>query len=960
MSMICRFLSVVLLCTMASFSWGQLVDVDFNDLLPGDLAGQGGGSGWLGGSTFTSTNDSRLIEVVPGDLSAPLSTNYAISQSGTGQHALGTAGAVAYYRDLATATGADDDIWFSFIAQLGDLDANGDSSGRTGITIDTSASNVGRFLMRGISGGNMEIFREGGSVDYPLDSNPFLVVGRLELDSAGADTISWWYNPDVTTLDATFPDDSFSGLDWDGGDGISQLGLSIYGGDEGRLDAFRFSNGGTAYADVTGVTQPPQTPVFVWAVDGGGNTSVGANWEGGSAPTANSIVTFGNAITADATVSVDAPLSVQQVRFATGNGSYDIAGPETLTLTPDATVNVTGAHTISATVAGTSGLIKTGGGDLFLNGANTYSGVTDIRAGFIRILNPASINDTVSAAGGAGLVFQGILDEEGEPTGTGFSGTFTPDVLGEGQIAVSDTLLDEVVVFDDAKSWTGIMNINGGNLEITHPNALGTGGAVTESRTNVNSTSANGGQLQLSNNITVADELLRLHGRDADSPKSHLLNKSGNNTWSSSVELTASSGQTITIDAAAGNLDITSPIVEADTGNLESQDLTLRLAGSGTGSVNSIIDVDGLQALEGNINLEKTGSGTWTIATASADASLYHQGTTNVKEGTLVVNASGDDGELRSTNIQIDGGATFDASGFGLYNLQVGQELGGAGTFDGNLGTFNDNVLAPGDNGPGTLTVNGSFTYGTFPVGEPGAIRVELGNATTVGGGVNDLIDVNGSVALNGNDQGIVNVTPVGGTLQAGTYSIIRGTSVTGDAAARLTPQFVGFDNTLLTTRQSLSVSNTATTVDVTVTGDAANLVWHGNTNSAWDRNTTANWDNGGASDVFLDVDRVTFDDSSAVTSVVVAEDVFPAQVDLNQSGTVSFTGAAAIHTLGALNANSGTTVLANAQNSGRVAQIASGATVQAGSAAGQLETQFTGHIVGHIGFRASNRGPRF
>ena len=942
---------VLVFLLLASLSSAQLVESDFNDLIPGDLSGQAGGNGWGVGTSFTPSG-ANLINVVSGDLTAPAFTNYAITQGGTGQHLLGVDGPVNYSRDLATPTGNSDDIWFSFIAQLGDLDGNGDSSGRTGINIDATASNGGRFLMRGISGGNMEIFREGGgSVDYPLDLNPFLVVGRLQLNAAGNDTLSWWYNPDVTTLDTTFPDDSFTGGDWDAGDGISTLGMQLYGGDEGRLDAFRFSNGVDAYMDVTGVSLPPSTTVFEWNLDADGNTSVGANWDAGTVPTAGSIVRFGNIITEDRTVNVDAPLSVIGLEFTTANGQYLIDGPSSLTLTGGSTVNVSaGSHTINAEIAGSNGLVKVGGGTLFLSGSNTYTGVTDVQSGTVRVTNSDAINDTVNV--GSTFVFQGVLDENGDPTGAGFSGTFSPDITGSGQVAISDTLGSEVVAFDTAKSWDGVLNINGGQLEISDAGALGTGGATTASRTNVNSSGNNDGQLQLSNNITVSDELLRLRGREDKNPKSHVRNNSGNNTWASAVELTSATGAVSTIESASGNLNITGTIVEGDlaNGNFETAALTLRLAGAGDGSINAISDVDGLLALQPNINLEKTGAGTWTIATASTDSTLYHQGTTAVKEGTLVVSASGNDGELRSSTIEVSSGATFDASGFGLYNLQVGQTLSGGGTVVGNLGTFNDNDISPGDNGVGTLNVNGNLTYSAFATASPLGINVQLGNTTTVGGGVNDLIDVSGSVTLAGNDQGAVNITPVGGSLATGTYSIIRGTSVSGSAATRLSPQIVGADGTVLTTRQTVSISNTGTTVDVNVSGSAANLVWQGSVDGNWDVNATANWDNGGGNDVYVDLDQVTFNDTAATTNVNVAQTTYPGQVTMSQSGTYTFTGANSIRSLGPIQMNSGTTVLANASNAGISANVASGATLQAGGSAGNLSTSFSGNVVAESG----------
>jgi autotransporter-associated beta strand protein len=47
------------------------------------------------------------------------------------------------------------------------------------------------------------------------------------------------------------------------------------------------------------------------------------------------------------------------------------------------------------------------------------------------------------------------------------------------------------------------------------------------------------------------------------------------------------------------------------------------------------------------------------------------------------------------------------------------------------------------------------------------------------------------------------------------------------------------------------------------VAGSAANLVWSGTNGSAWDLNSTLNWFNAGIPDVFYNLDRVQFDDTS-------------------------------------------------------------------------------------------------
>ena len=571
-----------------SIAHAQVVDANFNDVLIGDLASQSGGSGWAGGSSYTSTGGT--INVVAGDLLAPASTNYALSQTGTAQHVAGSGGSVAYYRDLANPYGSSDSVWFSFIAQITDADASLVSGGRTGLTIDTTANNVGRLLMRGISGtgagdpgiADMEIFRAGGggSNDYDLDLDPFLVVGRLDLNPTGNDELSWWYNPDVTTLDPNVPDESFFGRNWDSDNGISTFGVQVYGNgtDEGRIDALRFSNNGaTGYFDVTGVLEPSSS-VDVWASPVGGSANTGSNWTAG-VPATGANVKFGNVITEDQTVTIDAPLDFSRVAFVTSGNAYDISGPSTLTLSGGAEVNVSnGSHSISADLAGSSGLVKTGGGTLFLSGNNSYTGTTDIQGGLLRVTNTNSLPGGVNVASGGHLVLQGTLDEDGNPTGMGFSGTFNEDITGDGLLSISDTLSTEVVVFNGPKSFGGVINVNGGTLEISDPGALGTGGSVPETRTQVNSSNAGNGTLRITGNINISDELIRLDGRQEEVTKAH-IESSGTNTISSPLEIRAASDDVYTIESTAGTLAVTGDVFS----NSDTVQQTLRVGGAGDG-----------------------------------------------------------------------------------------------------------------------------------------------------------------------------------------------------------------------------------------------------------------------------------------------------------------------------------------------------------------------------------------
>ena len=121
--------------------------------------------------------------------------------------------------------------------------------------------------------------------------------------------------------------------------------------------------------------------------------------------------------------------------------------------------------------------------------------------------------------------------------------------------------------------------------------------------------------------------------------------------------------------------------------------------------------------ISGTGTVTKLGAGTTTLTGTST-----YTGTTSVNAGTLRVN-----GSLGNTATTIASGAT----------------LGGSGVIGGSVTVNSGGRLAPG-NSPGTLTV-GSLNL------MPGAImNYELATPGIVGGGVNDLIEVNGNVTLDG------------------------------------------------------------------------------------------------------------------------------------------------------------------------------------------------------------------
>lgn len=152
-----------------------------------------------------------------------------------------------------------------------------------------------------------------------------------------------------------------------------------------------------------------------WNVDMGGNWSLASNWDPRVPDATDDRAIFGNVITAPRTVTVDRPVTVGRLDFASAH-AYTITGASAITLNADlgnSMVQVRqGAHTISAPVSltddtvftvigadskltitevltnGTLNLTKAGGGTLHLN---------SVRASVF------TVNGGVLAVGGSGL-----------------------------------------------------------------------------------------------------------------------------------------------------------------------------------------------------------------------------------------------------------------------------------------------------------------------------------------------------------------------------------------------------------------------------------------------------------------------------------------------------------------------------------------------------------------------------
>jgi hypothetical protein len=241
------------------------VRTDFNDLTPGQLPNQGGGTGFAPASTWAGGTGPA---VVTGDLTAPASTNFALTQSGTPQRLQAPNGVMSgqgqdYRAPAATLTG---DVWFSFLVNPASANSRGGIGFSTGATsTDPRVLSVGSTLYVGY----------GSATTTPVGpiqiANKFtvgqtsLVLGNIRINDNGTnDRLRVWVNPNVAGFDPSAPptpDVNTATLD-QFGNGLGNVSVSSYTNAtdtaSGIVDLVSVSDGANAFFDVTGVNPVPE------------------------------------------------------------------------------------------------------------------------------------------------------------------------------------------------------------------------------------------------------------------------------------------------------------------------------------------------------------------------------------------------------------------------------------------------------------------------------------------------------------------------------------------------------------------------------------------------------------------------------------------------------------------------------------------------------------------------------
>lgn len=459
-----------------------------------------------------------------------------------------------------------------------------------------------------------------------------------------------------------------------------------------------------------------------------------------------------------------------------GDGSYDIS--DILTGLAPAT---TGAWLLNASgnwdnpTNWTASAIPNAHGAMAIltnnmTGTRTVTMDTDVVLGALRIgsLNGAS-SFTVAASGGSRLTFgnHGNSAQIIATTGSASDSISAPIVLLDPLTITNMKMLSISGVIGElggTSGWGGVRTLTksgGGTLDLTGANTF-TGGVTLQS-----------GPLRVGNNSALGTGTLTIQG----------------GTLASSSSVARSLANPIVV---AGNFILgqagtaTGPVTLSGPMNLVAATRMITVSNAGPNVISG--------AISGGASLTKAGPGALTLS----GANTYTGPTVVSNTGTLLVN-----GSLKSSSLTVRTGATF----------------GGNGSVAGAVLVSSGGKLAPGNNGPGTLTISNTLTLSV------GSICVMELNRTT---GAYDAI--RGLSVIN--YGGTLIVTNLGGSFQGGeAYALFPPAAWNGKFAETNLPPLGGGlrwiwnpDTGVLSVGHPIAA--TPTNIVFNISGNSLSLAW--------------------------------------------------------------------------------------------------------------------------------------
>lgn len=592
-----------------------------------------------------------------------------------------------------------------------------------------------------------------------------------------------------------------------------------------------------------------------------------------------------------------------------GSAGGDISlGSATLTITGGAN-----SADYAGAISGSGGLVKDGAGSQLqtLSSCNsTYSGSTVITGGILAIgcLQDGGVSSAIGAstADAANLVLDGgTLRYVGSGDSTNRNFTLGPslssalEASGAGAVTFAST---DAVAFStpNTDQRLTLSGTNTGNNRLAARIANNGAGETSLRKTDdgtwilTNSSSTYTGVTTITGGVLGVDKLadggLASSIGMSSSDSSNLVIGSGGTlryTGAGDVTdrgFTLATGTTAIQSSGAGAIEFTNAdaIAYSGTGGR-----VVSLGGTNTDD-NILSAGIGDQDSSNITSLAKNDGGRWLLT-----GNTTYTGSTNINAGTLVLGNGGTSGSIESQTVNNFGVLGFDRSdtytyggliqgsgdlaqsgsgvtvltgdntysgatnlfagtllingdqtaATGLTSVMSGAILGGSGIIGGDVLIDNGGMLAPG-NSPGVLTIKGNLGLNTASI-----LDIEFGEANTVGGPLNDLIEVGGDLTLDGRIDVSVST---GGRFDAGLYRIINYAGVLTDNTLDVGTMPSGSDVFVQTSiANQVNLVNSAG-LDINLWDGAAGPKFDGTVNGG-----DGVWQNTSGNDNWTDVDGV-------------------------------------------------------------------------------------------------------
>ena len=443
---------------------------------------------------------------------------------------------------------------------------------------------------------------------------------------------------------------------------------------------------------------------------------------------------------------------------STGSISMPGSAARTLVLTGTNTGDNTLAATFADSSTGTaSNVTKSGVGTWVLSGTNTYTGVTTINGGTLKVSSMANLGAAGNAASNL-VIDGGTLVYNGSPTGTnrlftiGTNGatlqgpSFSNRIIysGTGTIGLGGSASARTLTLQNWGAVAGMIGDSGTGANVTSVTVTGSGAwalSGLNTYTGVTTIGASG-SLQVSHfsNGGVAGSL-----GQASSATANLV-ISGGGSIQAQFTGNQSTDRLFTLGAGGGNLTTAfagTAIAYTGTGSLAMGDApsarTLTLGGLGTGSLAAIIPDSGTGANITSLTESGNANTNWTLSGANT-----YTGTTSVNGGTLIVSSLANGGT--ASNI----GAATNAPGKLVINGGILRYTGAA--------TSTDRLFTVGTNG---ATLNASGTGAVNFTGTGSLTMALTANARTLTlmGTNTDANTLSGIIANSGTGANLTSLT---------------------------------------------------------------------------------------------------------------------------------------------------------------------------------------------------------